>query len=322
MENRKMLQVTVPLTKEYENAFLNILPTEIDISLCLQEGEHRVTTEPVEIGGLKQFSKSPLVAQLTIWYEYRASENVLALCGDDLVSPDSMHLTVGTGDKTQNMIQFIHRNPTDQEKIGDGVLNSPLTSGFQTQIAGCLKQANARILEQTKEMGVVVLLRTALPHLSEDAYQRMSPVYRNGEFVEFFDPDKIYGPEYTIKGVQSIFNGLAYFLPTQDFANVIGSTGDPHGDEYKTWIGLWEGKTGLLATVCSSSGFPAPFTCNPEKKNIIGGHVIYGQTAQSVPSGGEVYIIPICKRHNSNNTCYMQPTQNNVACWMKNYMRL
>ncbi len=320
MEMCKTLQVTLPLISGYENALLNILPAEVDVSLCLREGEYRITTEPMEVGGLKQFDKSPIVVQLTIWYEYKASDSILILCGDDLVSPDSMRMTISAGNEIQNTRQFTHQNPANQQEVGDGILDSPLTFGLQEQIAEGLRQANAMIIEKAQEMGLVVLLRTALPELSEDAYQRMSPVYHNGAFVEFFDPDKTYGPEYTIKGLRSIFGGIKTFNQNQDFANVIGSTHDPHGDkEYNTWIGLWEGKTGRSATICSSSGFPESISCNTKKCDIIGGHVIFGQKAQSVAKGGVVYIIPICKRHNAYNKCYMHPVSNQEACWMKNY---
>ena len=128
------------------------------------------------------------------------------------------------------------------------------------------------------------------------------------------------GDMIEIDGVRSQFGGAVTFAATDVFANVIGSTGDRPIDNL-AWIRLWERTYNTTATQCSSFGFPTvnntPFPCTT---NLIGGHVIKGQTASVVPPGSnDVYIIPICQKHNKNNNVFMSPVTERRAVWLKNY---
>ena len=122
-----------------------------------------------------------------------------------------------------------------------------------------------------------------------------------------------------IGDVRSTFGGPVTFASTDVFANVIGSSGDPKV-EGLAWIQLWK-RTYPTATVtqCSSFDFPTGFGCTT---NFVGGHVIKGQTAQVVAAGSnDVFIIPICQKHNKNNNVYMKPIKENRAVWLKNYLK-
>ena len=122
-----------------------------------------------------------------------------------------------------------------------------------------------------------------------------------------------------IGDVRSTFKGKHTFASTDDFANVIGSSSDPKVDGL-AWINLWKRTyPGVAITQCSSYDFPTGFGCTT---NFVGGHVILGQTAQVVAAGSnDVYIIPICQKHNKNNNVYMMPIKEKRAVWLKNYLK-
>ena len=127
------------------------------------------------------------------------------------------------------------------------------------------------------------------------------------------------GDMIEIDDIRSQFGGTITFATTDVFANVIGSSTDPKVDGL-AWINLWK-RTYPTATItqCSSYDFPTGFGCTT---NFVGGHVILGQTAQVVAAGSnDVYIIPICQKHNKNNNVYMRPIKENRAVWLKNYLR-
>ena len=127
------------------------------------------------------------------------------------------------------------------------------------------------------------------------------------------------GDVIQIGDVRSTFGGTYTFASTDDFANVIGSSTDPKVDGL-AWINLWK-RTYPTATItqCSSYDFPTGFGCTT---NFVGGHVILGQTAQVVAAGSnDVYIIPICQKHNKNNNVYMMPIKEKRAVWLKNYLK-
>lgn len=117
-----------------------------------------------------------------------------------------------------------------------------------------------------------------------------------------------YSDEYVIVPLRSVYAGKASYSPYDIFANVIGSDPDPrHG--YNSWISLFRQKN-IPCSVCATDGYfydsgdesaRMVFNnvyCN-NSSGIVGGHVINEFDADSVQSGGTVYLLPICKHHNS-----------------------
>mmetsp|Transcript_21506 Transcript_21506/g.33426 ORF Transcript_21506/g.33426 Transcript_21506/m.33426 type:complete len:385 (-) Transcript_21506:31-1185(-) len=92
--------------------------------------------------------------------------------------------------------------------------------------------------------------------------------------------------------------------------NVIGSTNDPKNDG-KTWLNLWKLKTNNNTVVykkghkdCSS--FVSGYCDESGNGNLIGGHVVQGEKAVKLEKGADVWILPICSKHNSNDEVTMK----------------
>jgi hypothetical protein len=87
--------------------------------------------------------------------------------------------------------------------------------------------------------------------------------------------------------------------------NVISNAHDPKVEGYPTWIG--QGRTNATAVPHVRS------LCQRYKSGLFafyGGHVITGTTAKEMSKGSQVYIYPICNRHNSHNSGYMEVKYN------------
>jgi len=92
-----------------------------------------------------------------------------------------------------------------------------------------------------------------------------------------------------------------------------------HGDPRiagLAWLTLWQNQFGP-AMACTSLNFQG-FGCSA---SLVGGHVILGQTAQTVPAGSNnVFIVPICGSHNGNNNVYMAPLTYQQGIAIHNYL--
>jgi len=147
----------------------------------------------------------------------------------------------------------------------------------------------------------------------EEIFLVVSP--ETGIPVGIFDSDSEIS-EIINKGyqVQSRFKGTTRFPKNAAFANVIGSTNDPRVGGL-SWIGLWRREFGN-ENVCSSLNFMA--NCGPA---LVGGHVIMGTVAKTMPAGSTVFIIPICKAHNNNNNIWMEAITNQNAVVLSHYLQ-
>lgn len=90
--------------------------------------------------------------------------------------------------------------------------------------------------------------------------------------------------------------------------NVEGHFKDPEG--YESWIEYWEDKMGRDAEECSR------YFCS-NKDDIVGALVT------KVPDDGNIYLIPLCRSHNThvfvnpfnvpNNVLYLVPEEDLVV---------
>jgi len=324
------LTVTVPVSPAYQNEYLAIEEKAVTLVLPLLDGPHTLTSELVQVGALRNFGKPGLLASCSVWYSFDAATNCLELCGSELVSEKSSCVTTflsGIGQPHQQPAYAV-RPP-----VGPDALlwnpDSPLTPGLAQELQTISQAITSALLQKALELGLTVVQLAPPPLLSAAQYKQLCPVYHQGRFVEFYDESKTYGADYIIGDFQSVYKGLATFATGQHYANIIGSTDDPkHGEP--SWIALWR-KAYKVAnpTNCSSyhfSGTPGggpittPFDC---RGRWVGGHVILSDYAAEVAHGSDnIFIIPICNAHNSNNKIYMEPVHDNRAIVLSNYFKM
>lgn len=144
-------------------------------------------------------------------------------------------------------------------------------------------------------------------------------------FFGLWNPEKEYSDEYLIVPFRSVYNNLTKEYPIgTTFANVEGSTDDkkhmPSISGSNTWIGLLgeaykkEGADYSVTACCAEentiykSEDNTKITFSDERKgckgDIVGGHVLLEVTRSASESrGGTVYLLPICKAHNTDRRC-------------------
>lgn len=147
--------------------------------------------------------------------------------------------------------------------------------------------------------------------------QKIPMLYKNKEYFMPIIDNIIFGNDLNLG---SAWMGIVRFNNNEDFANVIGSTGDLNIAGL-SWIQLWRNQYGQENT-CSSFNFsiPGPFACTtPLIGNIVGGHVVLGRRAVNLPYGSYCFIMPICKAHNNNDNVSMQARQYINGIWLQHY---
>jgi len=317
-KHMKAINISLRLSNGYQNNFVDIQKTDYKLSFKLKDGKHQVITELTDIGRLVHLNNSTLQAQFSFSYEFDEKNNVLTLCGADYASKDSMCLTTllkGTDQKC-------HQRSFESLK-GDGTSLFNLNWNHDTQMTPYLqegfvelvKKATNDLIEVTRKIdGLTVHIRTTPPYLSTEEYSKYLLVYKDGKFLEFHDPDKDYDYKHKICNILSVWGGSVMFKWNENFANVIGSTGDKKIAGL-SWLQLWEKQFGQ-AKNCASLDYNN-FNCHG---GLVGGHVISGTKATIVPHGvNYVYIIPICTAHNNDDNVYMAAIEIYKGIWLKNY---
>lgn len=162
-------------------------------------------------------------------------------------------------------------------------------------------------------------------------------------FTEFWNPDEKYSDEYAVVPLRSVYDDIEVFSANTCFANIIGSTGDPHPRGYLSWVRLWAdaANDGVRpVNCCTDNAFYSDSSeelyyfgrvTNPECGGIlVGGHVIMGATeAERVARGSNIYLLPICSKHNIAyvDGCrwgagfFMKLANDTVAVRLKNYLQ-
>lgn len=145
-------------------------------------------------------------------------------------------------------------------------------------------------------------------------------------FAGFWNPAKEYSDEYAVVPIRSIYCGTDPIQSNTEFANVLGSSSDSIPEGYKYWLKLWvdkanEGKP-YRDCCCTDHSFYSPAnntkytsvyydvwnndlhrwdktnaTANCSG-NLVGGHIIKSKSSSSPSTGDDVYILPICDKHN------------------------
>lgn len=159
------------------------------------------------------------------------------------------------------------------------------------------------------------------------------------QFKGAFNPEVDYGDKCIIVPVSSIFKDIKTWNKGTVFANVLGSTGDEHPDA-PTWKRLYGAKDLPWEPYEEQNAFydsktdkrctEARYVCGGGR--TVGGHVVLGKDAQTLPDHSDVYVVPICSHHNSmcinhggdtpgnGNGFYMKTKADVEVLLMQNYL--
>lgn len=312
--------MTLGLSSNYSNEFIDITKTDYHLSFQLQAGKNTVKTPVMPIGKLTYLDNDVLLAQLSFSYEFDKEDGVFTIDGADFSSEDSMCLTTFP----QGYEEFCYQNASKLSIGNKSTLfhpnwnyNTPMTPGLNVIFTGIVKSAIDILIDiASKQKELTIRIKTPPPKLSPEEHKALLLVYINHEFSGLYNPAKDYGAQFTVKTIESVWGGVVKFHYREDFANVIGSTHDPKIGG-NSWIRLWENQFGQ-ATICTSY-HSGGFRCN---NWLVGGHVILGTWARKEREGSnDVYIMPICSAHNNDDNVYMQALEYQNGIWLKKYLQ-
>lgn len=320
--NTKKVTANIALAKSYKNEIVEIQETTVNIEFYLLPGEHTVTSQSTFIGKAKNYGGVDLYAIFTFWYNYNVDENCIYVIGGKKVCDNAPSISITTNGINQKIEIRGYSKLYDispEMEVYASHLNECLST-----IQNCVQDAARKIAFSISEASnIPVNVKVPTPEMPAKLLEKMSAVYKSGNFVELYDPSKVYGTDYSIK---SIPIDIEIWRFNQQFRNVRGSNKDiDHGGYPGTWLDFWKYSVrdflGISylpeAPQCTSLHYPYPWTdtdgqrydsfpCSYVK---CGGHITKGTTAYSenqVPPYKEgdpdpnvwVYLIPICDLHN------------------------
>lgn len=179
--------------------------------------------------------------------------------------------------------------------------NRNIHACVRREISGVLKK---EVKPLATEHNVDVLIH--LCGLAPDAPEMDLPSAEKVAFVDRF--------------LRSQYGGTIYFALNYAFANAKHTTYDPK-DNGTAWVTLWRinENHNNPPVHCTSEHYPVYMKpCGPV---YVGGHVIDGKIVRKPKKGSNnVYIFPICVRHNNNNNVHMEATHYFRGVWLKNFM--
>ena len=318
----KKASLNLPVSNLYTEGPLKIEQHEVHVEMELTAGDHVITSESVEIGNYFNYS---IFAYISIPYSYDPDLQYVTIAGpDDMTDRQlSIHTYLGQNQETS----YVHRlnSSNGLAAAAPNFWVDVLEKSADLRQVGkiVIRQAITNMVKQLLDAGVQgVIQQGTAPVVTPDNYR---------DYKNMFLPQKVDVQEPALADileVQAIINstygGTITWSAGYKFANIIGSTHDPKPSGYSSWIKLWNDKChgGYYTTHCSShnysNGNPG-FPCGTS--DFVGGHVIPGTTAKSVPDRGTAYIFPICKPHNNNDNIYMSTMYNPKGVVLKNYNR-
>lgn len=318
-----MLSVKISLGPHvgHRTPFVELADNPSAVEVSLDDGAHTFQSEDVDIGTFTAFGNRRLAARLVFGYVYDEARHTVTVCGTDFASADGFRLVtfpVGTGEYCHHRAASPAGFPAD-DLTGNRHWNcrTPLTTGVDEVLRGMARAANESLIAALKSLpGLIVQVRTPPPEVSPDDYRRLLVVYRDGVFQGLYEPGAELGPGDEVVTIESVWGGTVHFSAGEAFANVIGSTNDPK-IAGKTWINLWADQFGVYPSICTSYHFNG-FNCGT---SFVGGHIITGTVARTMPKGSDsVYIMPICRPHNNDDNVYMEALQYQDGIWLKDYL--
>ena len=133
------------------------------------------------------------------------------------------------------------------------------------------------------------------------------------EFKELYNPQISYSENDFIIPIRSVYGDIKVITENITFANIIGSKDDPKPKPFTQWIDLMYSALcaflsdedyvrGYLGNCITDGNFYHDNNLINHSKNcggnIVGGHILFGDTPSTINSGSQVYLLPICHNHN------------------------
>ncbi|TFK70999.1 hypothetical protein BDN72DRAFT_838238 [Pluteus cervinus] len=322
----------------YKEHILSLTGAPHQLQVDFEKGEHVFTSPDLELGTIHAMKDTPLIGRIIFRYTYgaEAGHDSITVCDADYESADGMALmTFPKGREDLSCFERassagfaadeIHRN-------GYWNTRSPLIPGASQIFKDIARDASRAVIAALEAQNVLLNVRTPLPELPLEVYRKFCFVYQDGKFLCTYD-DLHQQPRDYDSGSLTIFDlgstvdaSLTHFPPHTNFANVLGSTGDPKPSGFANWTQVWNYFSRRPPQLeCSSFNFqvdpphqPRPFGCNTV---MHGGHVILGNAADQVATGSNIVrIIPICGNHNHVSfTHAMNPVKQGWAVNLQHY---
>lgn len=197
--------------------------------------------------------------------------------------------------------------------------------GSYMKIKATREGANLKMTRQQEEECRVIYRKTA----QEGIYQYHS-IWNPGS-------DTMPSEEEVTVSLRSVFKGIFNYKNNDVFANIIGSKDDFAAGFSGSWKELLI-SYGINCDCCMTDGYfydsndrtGRTYFINCKCNDIIvGGHVINGFEARSMPEGSLVYLLPICSHHNSyclddtgrnGSGFYMMPRRSGKGIILNKYL--
>lgn len=308
----------LPILSPLSQGPLSLEERFISVDMGLEQGEHTFTSESIEVG---EFFHYKVFAQLSIPYSYDPVTQFVTIAGKDDTSDRQISIHTSL-EQNPSVIHTRFLNARGGTATTSNLLTSFVDGSPEVSqaIQKSVEYAIDALVQQLLDAGVQGVIQTGqAPIVTPDNYL---------DYKAMFAPDKPDVQQPTLSDILEVqtivfstYGGTITWALNYSFANVIGSTHDPKPYGYSSWIGLWADKCngGSYPSLCTSYDYSdgkSGFTCSSD---FVGGHVIPGTVAQSVAKGSTVYIFPICKPHNNNNSIYMSRRQNPKGVVLNNY---
>jgi len=314
------IDIGIALPLPYVSDFVTLSPQEHAVAFELVDGTHVAQSTALDLGVVHGFQGRRLLGRFTFEYTYDSERRTITVPGTDYDSAGGMCLVTMPENSDETCRQYGAGGGFRADELTSNThwnYTTPLTPGLRDVFIALVRTASDRVIAQLKERdGLIVQVRKHVPELPPELHQQFMTVYRDGVFQGFHEPGRQYGPGDEVLTIESVFGGEVTFNYQEAFANVIGSTPDPHIGGL-SWVQLWANQFNTWPVVCTSyQSFG--FNCG---NTFVGGHVVTGTVAKSMPAGSNsVYIFPICHAHNNNDGVYMLALKYLQGIWLKNYL--
>lgn len=191
------------------------------------------------------------------------------------------------------------------------------------------------------DAGAKLLKMNAIPVDFYVLYKKVTTDTDDGYlFAGFYNPANEYNENYIAVPFGSTYDGQESWSAGTIFSNIIGSSQDDYQVYYdkkpKSWkelskaLGIpWRclAERDKFYDINTQADFVPPidwkrnpFKCNDKDEFkiimehcVVGGHVILEDSPREVEKGSSVYIVPICRHHNSVNVPHKDAMNNNTT---------
>lgn len=318
-----MLNVDIPFCFPggYSNPFVSLNASTHTAAFRLLDGQHVVSTSPVNLGTVHRYQNRRLIARFEVDAVFDETTRTVTIPGTDFHSRGAMRLITFPEGSDESCRQYGFNGffADDHEAHPHWNYVSMLTPGLEPMLRALVREMSDRLRQALRaEPGMTVRVREHPPRMSVQEQWDLLVACNSGDVHgRLQSPTGLSDAEQGLLSIDSIWGGTVSFSQGERIANVIGSKHDPK-IAGNSWLNLWR-------TNCNDRREPAlctsymPDFCDDLFK---GGHVVAGPRAKVMPIGSDaVYIMPICTRHNNNDSAPMAALQYRTGVWLKHYMQ-